>query len=870
MALKLGELVAFLKLDNKQFEAGLVKSKAEMKAAGVGMGRDADAIGKAIGAALAAGGTAGAEGFTRDAAGRLRNSRGRFVTAGEDAGKGLGEGLTQGAETGFSDTRSWVARAFDTLGSTSAVTAARVAMSWITGSSQTRSRLAADIDASKKKLRELAEEYGRTGDKSLLKDMSRERSQIKQFETALDGLARTGLAAVIGGFQSAWSSVSSFAGTVASFASSLWGLVVVLAAVGAVVVFLLPLLTLLGATLGAIPAITTGGLAAVAALGLGFMGLSQAFQKTASAGGSVVDKAHQVAMAERRVRDANIEVLASEKALSDARKTAAERMEDQARSLSGAKLDEESAVAAVASAERDLAAARLTEDPNRIAAADLALRQQQQALADVRDRVEDLTVEQADNAQKGVEGSDEVTAALDRQRKATEGVTDAQYDLRQAQKSTPGGGAAAQVTKLSPAALAAVAAIKSLKPAFESLRLDVQEKLFAGVGTEILLLANAWLPTLHERLGGMASMFNGLFKSWAETSRKPEFIANIAAGWKSIERLIDRVGKAIVGPGLEAFGKLSRAAGPFIDALGDGIAGIVEDFAKWIDKSEKSGALSKFFEDAGKFLTDVIGIGKDVGSILGSIISILFKMEDSHPEDTQIGRFRLVMDKLADWFKDPANQKTIADFFGKMEDFFFWVANTAIPTIKEWSDKLQGWADKLDGWAEKAGAFKDKVVGAVDAVTRAVTLLKLGIGLAAIGMWDGIKENFKTVMNWIIGKWNSLHFSLPSGEFLGIKVTGGTLSVPPITPLAKGGFIPATPGGRIVRMAEAGQDEIASPVDMMRRIVAEELARVQGDQPGVIENHIHIGDEVTRVVRTEIGSSNRALKRKVTAGSGAR
>jgi hypothetical protein len=70
-------------------------------------------------------------------------------------------------------------------------------------------------------------------------------------------------------------------------------------------------------------------------------------------------------------------------------------------------------------------------------------------------------------------------------------------------------------------------------------------------------------------------------------------------------------------------------------------------------------------------------------------------------------------------------------------------------------------------------------------------------------------------------------------------------------------------------LGEAGKREIATPEDLLRRIVREETGG-QDQGPQVIENHIHIGDEVTRVVRTEVRESNRALKRSVLAGAGAR
>jgi hypothetical protein len=62
------------------------------------------------------------------------------------------------------------------------------------------------------------------------------------------------------------------------------------------------------------------------------------------------------------------------------------------------------------------------------------------------------------------------------------------------------------------------------------------------------------------------------------------------------------------------------------------------------------------------------------------------------------------------------------------------------------------------------------------------------IASAATGMWDGIKEAFRSAINWIISAWNSLEFSAGLGPLPDVNV--GT---PDIPLLARGGV--ATIGG---------------------------------------------------------------------------
>lgn len=97
---------------------------------------------------------------------------------------------------------------------------------------------------------------------------------------------------------------------------------------------------------------------------------------------------------------------------------------------------------------------------------------------------------------------------------------------------------------------------------------------------------------------------------------------------------------------------------------------------------------------------------------------------------------------------------------------------------------------------------------------------------ALSSMWDGMKSGFRSAINWVISKWNSLHFTIPSFSILGKSFGGGTIGVPNIPHLADGGVVQARPGGTLVRMAEAGEDEVAAPIS--------KLPDLGGKEPTVI------------------------------------
>jgi phage-related minor tail protein len=110
------------------------------------------------------------------------------------------------------------------------------------------------------------------------------------------------------------------------------------------------------------------------------------------------------------------------------------------------------------------------------------------------------------------------------------------------------------------------------------------------------------------------------------------------------------------------------------------------------------------------------------------------------------------------------------------------------------------------------------------------------IGKATGGMWDGIKNAFRSAINWIIGGWNSLQFGIPGVDthIPGVGTVGGfTLGTPDIPYLAKGGTI--TAGGMAV-VGDAGPEAVYLPrgatVSPLTRGGAGGVVHVVIDLPG--------------------------------------
>jgi hypothetical protein len=116
------------------------------------------------------------------------------------------------------------------------------------------------------------------------------------------------------------------------------------------------------------------------------------------------------------------------------------------------------------------------------------------------------------------------------------------------------------------------------------------------------------------------------------------------------------------------------------------------------------------------------------------------------------------------------------------------------------------------GWLNLHLRVANAIISAFGKVVSFFRSARSRISSALSGMWDGLKNGFRAAINWVIGRWNSISFSVPSFSFLGKNFGGGTVGVPKIPQLADGGIVKASPGGTLVNVGEGGRDEAVVPL----------------------------------------------------------
>jgi hypothetical protein len=162
--------------------------------------------------------------------------------------------------------------------------------------------------------------------------------------------------------------------------------------------------------------------------------------------------------------------------------------------------------------------------------------------------------------------------------------------------------------------------------------------------------------------------------------------------------------------------------------------------------------------------------------------------------------------------------KEVGDFIGKyivpvfevilvgaidfLADAIAAIIKVVVGVFKIFTGDLSGFRDILSGFVTFLGGIGRAIVA----------VFKIG------NIWGFLSDGFKETVNKMIKWWNdfTLTLSVPSNVLtraIGIAGRGFTIETPNIKPLALGGIVPATSGGMLAMIGEAGRPERVEPLD---------------------------------------------------------
>jgi hypothetical protein len=503
---------------------------------------------------------------------------------------------------------------------------------------------------------------------------------------------------------------------------------------------------------GLLPAVLGASTAGVLAARAATMGLGGAWKATGVAatggGGAAVDVGKRVAQAQREVRaatqalaDAQRDALQAQQAVSRARMEEAERLDDLARSVAGARLDEEGAVLAVARAERDLAAARRTGKPGDIAEADLAYRQAVQTLDEVRDRVGDLSTEQAEGARKGVEGSDAVQDALRRQEQAQRAVTeaaqrlaDAQDAVREASAGAAGGGvnpAAAALAKLAPNARAVITTLRALVPAWQGAARAGQQATWAGVAGDLRRLSGIYLPSATSWLQRMGRGFNIALREAAGLASTRRFVRDVDLVLESTALTTNRLARA-VRPVINGLMQFAAVGSTFLPGMASSALSLAERFERWAVAARESGKMQQWIGNALALLRQ---LGAIAGNVAGSVAAI-FKAGDGNAGKATLDSLVRGSEAMRKWLQSAEGQAKVGKILSDLRSILVGMGEV-IAVVAGHSDEFNAGLSVTGEVVKFAATHLDTLAKLLPIIAAGYVISKVaqtGANIAAVAM----------------------------------------------------------------------------------------------------------------------------------------
>ncbi|MDH6448173.1 phage-related protein [Streptomyces sp. SAI-119] len=391
--------------------------------------------------------------------------------------------------------------------------------------------------------------------------------------------------------------------------------------------------------------------------------------------------AQQVASAERDLADAQRAARQAQRDLNDARKEAAQDLQDLNNRLEDAQLDQRQKVLDLQDAEQELAAVKAKGGKAGQEEFDKAQLQYDRAVQALEEQqVETARLEQqtSDANKAGVEGSKGVTdakqqiadanqsvvdktqalkdAELDQARTTQDGLqrimlaerdvadareaarkaaVDGARDIKDAQDAvadaaraladaqTAGAAAVNKVAdalaRLSPNAREFVQAVLAQREAWRALKLDVQDRLMAGLGATFTRLTTAVIPPLRAGLGGMADNLNATAKNAANAVIELSKAGTLRQMFDGLNRGTANLTR-IPGQFLTGLTQLSVAATPAFVRLTAAAGGAADRIAQRLADAFKSGALEDAIDGAVDVVKQFGGLLADIGGTIGNIM----------------------------------------------------------------------------------------------------------------------------------------------------------------------------------------------------------------------------------------------------------
>lgn len=224
---------------------------------------------------------------------------------------------------------------------------------------------------------------------------------------------------------------------------------------------------------------------------------------------------------------------------------------------------------------------------------------------------------------------------------------------------------------LSPNARSFVLELQRMKPAFDALRIDVQDRVFKGLNTTLAETGRVVFPQLRTAAGGFADTFNRMAEGIGASAREVSADGSLGKALDGSVSAFSRL-RDIPGQVLESVVRLAAGGSGPLDRLSKKIADVATDLTDRLAKASESGDLERAIERA----VDTIGqLGRVIDNVFGTLGNI-FGIA-SEKGDGLFG----TLEKITQALEDATGSKEFQDTLAAMIELGGTLVDTILPLI---------------------------------------------------------------------------------------------------------------------------------------------------------------------------------------------
>ncbi|WP_052684694.1 hypothetical protein [Lentzea aerocolonigenes] len=174
------------------------------------------------------------------------------------------------------------------------------------------------------------------------------------------------------------------------------------------------------------------------------------------------------------------------------------------------------------------------------------------------------------------------------------------------------------IAKMPPHMQATARAVREIQGEFGTLRLDVQQRLFAGLAREVSDLGALHLPAVRTGLGEMADALNLSARGFASWGRESRTVNDVRLILDNSSRSMSALAGG-VSPVLSGLRDIAAVGSGFLPALAEGLAQGATNFGEFIGHARQTGQLAGWISSGLSTLGELFTLLGNILQIIGAV-----------------------------------------------------------------------------------------------------------------------------------------------------------------------------------------------------------------------------------------------------------